>query len=132
VWSLRGHHSSQEHRLSSHGSKPQISGAGPASVESSRSSRVQISVAGTTVSLRSDREDNFVEGLAAYVNDKVDSIQQVAAKVTTEKQLILASLLIAEDYFTLRERLESLESQVSLQVARCKDVVDKLENDTDG
>jgi cell division protein ZapA (FtsZ GTPase activity inhibitor) len=118
--------------LSSHGSKPQTSGAGPASLESSRSSRVQIAVGGTTVSLRSDRDDAFVEGLAAYVNDKVESIQQVAAKVTPEKQLILASLMIAEDYFVLRERLDTLEAKVTLQVSRCKDVVDKLEEDADG
>ena len=94
--------------------------------------RVQVQVGGTTVSLRSDRDRQFVEDLAAHVNAKIEWIQQAASKVPTDKQLILASLMIAEEFFEARERLDGIDAQLQERLSACHELLDNLSQESNG
>lgn len=78
---------------------------------------VKVTVAGHSLSLRTDAKPRYVKDLAEYVTTKID--QAKSGKVgSTQSLALLAAMTIADELFQLREEKARLERQVRERTQR--------------
>lgn len=90
---------------------------------------VSVQIGGVKLSVKSDKDPRMVEDIAAYVDNKVGSIRDMAPSVATDKLLMLASMTVAEELFEARQRVERLESALKERLDNCMTVLDEAESD---
>ena len=73
---------------------------------------ISINVLGKEYSIKSDIEADSLNEIAGYLNGKVDEIIKTTKTVSTHNVLILVAMSIANDYFEVKGRNESLVSMV--------------------
>ena len=56
-----------------------------------------------------DGEENHLESMGAEVNSRIDGVRTAAGPSGEARMLVMASLLMADDIFELRRRLEAAE-----------------------
>ncbi len=91
---------------------------------------VQIKILGTTFSIRSDQDPEYVQQLLEYLNTKIDEIQKNTAPTDSMRTAILASLLITDELFKEREKAGSsaAETDASREASRLTaEIIQKLE-----
>jgi len=88
---------------------------------------VSVSVGGVKLSLKSDKNPDLVADIAAYVDDKVGAVREMAPSVPMDKALMLASLTVAEELFDAQARLRELESTLKERVNSCLTTLDELD-----
>lgn len=91
--------------------------------------QVQVQVGGVALSLRSSKDPSLVHDIAAYVNEKVDTVKAAAPSVRIDKALMLASLNVAEELFEARARVLELETALQTHVDACLAVITEMERD---
>ncbi len=57
-----------------------------------------------------DGEEQHLEAMAAEVNRRIDGVRAAAGPSGESRMLVMASLLMADDLFELRGRLEAAEA----------------------
>ena len=108
-------------------SAPGAQSAQTATTEPAGGGAVSVQVGGVKLSLKSDKDPNLVADIAAYVNDKVDAVRELAPKAPMDKQLMLASLTVAEELFDAQRRVRELEGTLRERVDMCLAVLDDLD-----
>jgi cell division protein ZapA len=73
---------------------------------------ISINVLGKEYSIKSDVEEESLNEIAGYLNGKVDEIIKTTKTVSTHNVLILVAMSIANDYFDVKGRNESLVAMV--------------------
>lgn len=73
---------------------------------------ITINVLGKEYSIKSDVEADSLNEIADYLNGKVDEIIKTTKTVSTHNVLILVAMSIANDYFDVKGRNESLVAMV--------------------
>ena len=73
---------------------------------------ISINVLGKEYSIKSDVEADSLNEIASYLNGKVDEIIKTTKTVSTHNVLILVAMSIANDYFDVKDRNESLVAMV--------------------
>ena len=73
---------------------------------------ISINVLGKEYSIKSDVEADSLNEIAGYLNGKVDEIIKTTKTVSTHNVLILVAMSIANDYFDVKGRNESLVAMV--------------------
>ncbi len=73
---------------------------------------ITINVLGKEYSIKSDVEADSLNEIAGYLNGKVDEIIKTTKTVSTHNVLILVAMSIANDYFDVKGRNESLVAMV--------------------
>ena len=73
---------------------------------------ITINVLGKEYSIKSDVEEDSLNEIAGYLNGKVDEIIKTTKTVSTHNVLILVAMSIANDYFDVKEKNESLVAVV--------------------
>lgn len=73
---------------------------------------ININVLGKEYSIKSDVEADSLNEIAGYLNGKVDEIIKTTKTVSTHNVLILVAMSIANDYFDVKEKNESLVATV--------------------
>ena len=73
---------------------------------------ISINVLGKEYSIKSDVDADSLNELAGYLNGKVDEIIKTTKTVSTHNVLILVAMSIANDYFDVKGRNESLVAMV--------------------
>ena len=73
---------------------------------------ITINVLGKEYSIKSDVEEDSLNEIAGYLNGKVDEIIKTTKTVSTHNVLILVAMSIANDYFDVKGRNESLVAMV--------------------
>ena len=73
---------------------------------------ITINVLGKEYSIKSDVEAESLNEIARYLNGKVDEIIKTTKTVSTHNVLILVAMSIANDYFDVKEKNESLVATV--------------------
>ena len=73
---------------------------------------ISINVLGKEYSIKSDVEADSLNEIAGYLNGKVDEIIKTTKTVSTHNVLILVAMSIANDYFDVKEKNESLVAMV--------------------
>lgn len=73
---------------------------------------VTVDIRGQRLTIRSDRNRDFVIELARYFDDKVAELQAAAPTATFDKLLILAGMNVAGELFEARNQLAQLQEEI--------------------
>lgn len=66
-------------------------------------SPVEISIMGQKLQIRSDSDQNYVEEVASFVNNKIKDIQSKTKSVASTQVLILTAMNIADEFFKFKK-----------------------------
>lgn len=75
--------------------------------------KIDVHIRGQKLTVRSDRDPEFVEALADHVDQKVASLQKAAPAAPLSKLLMLASMTVAEELFEARREIDRLKQEIS-------------------
>jgi cell division protein ZapA len=77
-----------------------------------------------TYNVRSENEPEYIQKLAALLDNKMAEISQLTPTVDTVRVAVLAALNIADEYMLAQARLEALEQEID---ERGKQMISTLE-----
>ncbi|MFU8806143.1 MAG: cell division protein ZapA [Bradymonadaceae bacterium] len=86
-----------------------------------------VEIRGQRLTIRSDRDSVFVEGLAQYIDTKVAELQSAAPTAAFDKLLMLASLTVAEELFEARGQLIEMRRQLKECTTSMATLIDECE-----
>jgi cell division protein ZapA len=85
---------------------------------------VEIKVFGQTYTVKTDAEEEYIQEVAKYVNEKMDEVLKKTKTVSTLNVAILTALNIADDLIKEKERRVALLREIE---AKSKDLVEKID-----
>ncbi|HOX46536.1 MAG TPA: cell division protein ZapA [Myxococcota bacterium] len=83
----------------------------------------EVRILGQRYKIRSDEGEEYIHGLAQYVNDQIAEVQRSSKTVATHNVTILAALNIADRYLKLRDRDARLRQEVQDRVRRAMKLI---------
>jgi len=87
---------------------------------------VQVQIFGHSYTIRGEAEQEYILGVAAYVDRKMREVTEKLPVASLSKVAILASLNIADELFKERALREDRERQLEQRAARLNAVLDDL------
>ena len=90
---------------------------------------VEIKVFGQTYTVKTDAEENYIQEVAKYVNEKMDEVLKKTKSVSTLNVAILTALNIADDLLKERRKRVALLREIE---ARSKNLVEKIDDKMGG
>ena len=78
--------------------------------------RVDVNVMGMSLSVRTDREDAWVHGIAGQVNRRVDELKRSAKTANPQQLAVLVAMNLAEELQAERQRAAGRERQLEQQL----------------
>ena len=91
---------------------------------------VQVQIFGQSYTIRGEADQEYILGVAAYVDRKMREITEKLPVASLSKVAILASLNIADELFKERARQEQEQHQLTRQAARLNAVLDDVLQDS--
>jgi cell division protein ZapA len=85
---------------------------------------VEIKVFGQTYTVKTDAEEDYIQEVAKYVNEKMDEVLKKTKSVSTLNVAILTALNIADDLLKEKEKRVALLREVD---AKSKDLSEKID-----
>ncbi len=85
---------------------------------------VEIRVFGQTYTVKTDAEEDYIQEVAKYVNEKMEEVLKKTKSVSTLNVAILTALNIADDLLKEKEKRTTLLREVE---AKSKDLVEKID-----
>jgi len=85
---------------------------------------VEIKVFGQTYTVKTDAEEDYIQEVARYVNEKMGEVLKKTRSVSTMNVAILTALNIADDLLKERERKNALLREVEM---KSKDLAEKID-----
>ncbi|RMD84731.1 MAG: cell division protein ZapA [Candidatus Dadabacteria bacterium] len=73
---------------------------------------IAISIAGQSLTIRADDDEQYVRALAAFVDGKIREISRGQQGITTLNLALTAALAIADELFKLRESQERMSEEI--------------------
>jgi cell division protein ZapA len=86
---------------------------------------VKIQIFGQTYPIQAELDQEYVQKLAAYVDEKMRAISDMTPTVDTQKVAILAALAIADELHSLRNERGDREDLLKEQAERCLTLVER-------
>jgi len=90
---------------------------------------VEIKVFGQTYTVKTEAEENYIQEVAKYVNEKMDEVLKKTKSVSTLNVAILTALNIADDL--LKEKRKRIALLQEIEV-RSKNLVEKIDIKMEG
>ena len=90
---------------------------------------VTIHVGDTKLSIKTDRDAEYVEALTSLVTSKFETIQAAAGSIPKDKQLVMLSLTIAESLLDAQADNAQLRAALKERVDACIKVLDDVESE---
>jgi len=90
---------------------------------------IEIKIMGQMYTVKTDGNEEHLQEVARYVNEKMEEILRNTKSVSTLNVAILAALNIADDLLKEKERRKSLIREVE---AKSKDLVEKIDIEIGG
>jgi cell division protein ZapA len=90
---------------------------------------IEIKVFGQTYTVKSDAEENHIQAVAQYVNEKMEEVLRKTRSVSTLNVAILTALNIADDLLKEKEKRIMLLQKVEM---KSKDLVKRIETKIGG
>lgn len=87
---------------------------------------LRVEIYNQTYSIRSDGDDQYIHGLASYVDSKMREISSGTLTVDSLKVAILAALHIADEYHQLRESQANIDTQLAVRSSECSEMLDRI------
>lgn len=85
---------------------------------------VEIKVFGQTYTVKTDAEEDHIQGVARYVNEKMEEVLKKTRSVSTMNVAILTALNIADDLLKEKERRIALLREIE---TKSKDLAEKID-----
>ncbi len=85
---------------------------------------VEIKVFGQTYTVKTDAEENYIQEVAKYVNEKMDEVLKKTKSVSTLNVAILTALNIADDLLKEKGKRIALLQEIE---SRSKNLVEKID-----
>jgi cell division protein ZapA (FtsZ GTPase activity inhibitor) len=92
----------------------------------SEAHRVEVEILGQKYTIRSEADPKYVRDLAAYVEQRVKSVEGQVRGQDPVKALALAALYIADELFRAREDLASYEGDVPKRIGAMISVLEAI------
>ncbi len=74
--------------------------------------RISVQVAGQNVRLRGTDDEAYIRCVAAFVDERVETIQKANSVLSTSNCVVLAALNIADELFKLRQQYAELDKRI--------------------
>lgn len=91
---------------------------------------VQVQIFGHSYTIRGEANQEYIMGVAAYVDRKMLEITEKLPVASLSKVAILASLNIADELFKERAQHQTSEQRLNHQAARLNAVLDEMLQDS--
>jgi len=91
---------------------------------------VQVQIFGHSYTIRGEADQDYIMGVASYVDRKMREITEKVPVASLSKVAILASLNIADELFKERSRHEQNQDLLDRRAARLNAVLDDLLQDS--
>jgi cell division protein ZapA (FtsZ GTPase activity inhibitor) len=85
--------------------------------------KVELTLLGQRFSVRSDRDESYVQSLAGFVGRRFEEVKRVSRGSNSEQLSLLLALNLADELFQAEERAAASRDQIRQQTAN---LVDKL------
>lgn len=85
---------------------------------------VEIKVFGQTYTVKTDAEEDHIQEVARYVNEKMDEVLKKTRSVSTLNVAILTALNIADDLLKEKEKSVALLKEIEM---KSKDLAEKID-----
>lgn len=79
---------------------------------------VSLLIAGQRLSIRSDKDEEYLQNLAAHVNGIIDDLQNGARHASTQQIFLLAALNMADELFQAQDLNQDLRAEVERRTER--------------
>jgi len=89
----------------------------------------EVKILGQRYKVRSDEKEEYVQGLAEYLNGQLAEVQKSTRTVATHNLAILAALNIADNLFKLKQDKSRLGKEVK---DRVRHILKLIRSGTDG
>jgi cell division protein ZapA len=86
---------------------------------------IRVQIFGQFFSVHGDLDEAYVQKLAAYVNEKMSAIAEMAPTVDTQKVAVMAAMAIADELLSLRQEKGEREELLKEQAERCLNLVER-------
>ena len=93
--------------------------------------QTRVQIFGQTFSVGGDLDEEYVQKLAAYVDEKMRAISEMTPTVDTQKIAVMAALAIADELHRLREERNDREELLKEQAERCLNLVERALKQTE-
>ena len=87
--------------------------------------QTRVQIFGQTFSVGGDLDPDYVQKLAAYVDEKMRAIAEMTPTVDTQKIAVMAALAIADELHTLRSERSDRDELLKEQAERCLNLVER-------
>ena len=87
---------------------------------------VQVQIFGHTYTIKGDADQEYILGVASYVDRKMREVTEKLPVASLSKVAILASLNIADELFKERSQRQNHDEQLSRRAERLNAVLDDL------
>jgi cell division protein ZapA (FtsZ GTPase activity inhibitor) len=74
--------------------------------------------------VRTDRDAAFVEELADYVDETIESISEQVPNAPTDRVMLMAVMTIAEELFEARRKNEALRDELAERAEAMDDILE--------
>ena len=92
---------------------------------------IRVQIFGQIFSVHGDLDEGYVQKLAAYVNEKMSAIAEMAPTVDTQKVAVMAAMAIADELLSLRQEKGEREELLKEQAERCLNLVERALKQSD-
>jgi cell division protein ZapA len=87
---------------------------------------VRVEIYNQTYSIRSDGDNEYILGLADYVDAKMREISSGTMTVDSLKVAILAALHIADEFHQLKNEQAQSDAQLATRSSECAEILDRI------
>ena len=88
-------------------------------------SNVKVDIFYQSYPIHGDLDEDYIRKIAAYVDQKMKSISEMARTGDTQKVAVLAAIAIADELHRLREERGQQETILKEQAERCLTLVER-------
>lgn len=89
------------------------------------SQSIRVQIFGQTFSIQGELDEAYVQKLAAYVNQKMIAISEMAPTVDVQRLAIMAALAITDELQSLKEQYGERQEILKEQAERCLNLVER-------
>lgn len=89
------------------------------------STSVKVDIFHQTYPIQGELDESYIRKIAAYVDEKMKMISELAHTVDTQKVAVLAAIAIADELHRLREERGEREEILKEQAERCLTLVER-------
>lgn len=85
---------------------------------------VEVYILGQKYTIKGEAPEDYIQELAAYVNDKISEVHQNAPNITPVKASILAAINIADELYRLRKEQKTVADSIEEKTAILSNLFD--------